>query len=412
MTAAAVRDWEPAYARRAERMKASEIRELLKLLEQPGIISFAGGIPDPALFPTEAAAAAYADAFAREGQAASALQYSVSEGFAPLREWIAQHMFSARGIEAAADNILITAGSQQALDFLGKLLLTPDDTALVTAPTYLGALQAFSAYEPRYDTISPEHSNRTPASYRDAAALAAPGARAKFAYVVPDFANPTGATLSHVARKNLLDLAAELDIAVIEDTAYHALRFEGAELPALQALDIQRCGSLDQSRVAYLGTFSKTVAPGLRLGWICASRALIRRLVLIKQASDLNQSAINQIVMHALVADGRHAALVAQARAHYAEKRDAMLAALDAHMPDGVSWTRPDGGFFIWLTLPPKISGADLLKRAIDEAGVAFVPGQAFFHDGSGENTIRLSYSLPAPDDIETGICRLASLLG
>ena len=166
---------------------------------------------------------------------------------------------------------------------------------------------------------------------------------------------------------------------MIEDTAYHALRVEGAELPALQALDVARCGALDASRVIYLGTFSKTVAPGLRLGWICASRALIRRLVLIKQASDLNQSAINQIVMHALVADVGHAARIARARAHYADKRDAMLAALSAHMPRSVSWTRPDGGFFIWLTLPENISGAALLKRATAEAGVAFVPGQRSF---------------------------------
>jgi DNA-binding transcriptional MocR family regulator len=353
MTAVMVRDWEPAYARRAESMKASEIRELLKLLEQPGIISFAGGIPDPALFPAQAAASAYAEALVNsERGAATAMQYSVSEGYAPLREWIADHMAS-RGVRATAENIIITAGSQQALDFLGKLLLTPCDTALVTTPTYLGALQAFSAYEPRYDTIRPGQTNRTPHSYSEAAEQAAPGARAKFAYVVP----------------------------------------------------------IDRSRVIYLGTFSKTVAPGLRIGWICGSRALVRRLVLIKQASDLNVSVINQIVMHRLIANGRHEGLIARARAHYRPKRDAMLAALEACMPANVSWTRPEGGFFIWLKLPEGVSGAALLKRAIDEAKVAFVPGAAFFHDGSAENTIRLSYSLPDVSDIATGVRRIASLL-
>ena len=410
MTAVMVRDWEPAYARRAESMKASEIRELLKLLEQPGIISFAGGIPDPALFPAKAAASAYAEALASERDAATAMQYSVSEGYTPLREWIAQHM-ALRGVHAAPENIIVTAGSQQALDFLGKLLLTPGDTALVTAPTYLGALQAFSAYEPRYDTIRPDQTNRTPASYSDAAEKAAPGARAKFAYVVPDFANPTGETLSLAARAALLELAESLDIPVIEDTAYHALRYEGTDVPSLQAIDVIHRGSIDASRVVYLGTFSKTVAPGLRIGWICGSRALVRRLVLIKQASDLNVSVINQIVMHRLIANGRHGELIVQARAYYRPKRDAMLAALKTHMPANVSWTRPEGGFFIWVKLPDGVSGASLLKRAIDEAKVAFVPGAAFFHDGSAENTIRLSYSLPDVSDIATGVRRLASLL-
>ena len=409
MTAAA-KEWEPAYARRAERMKASEIRELLKLLEQPDVISFAGGIPDPALFPAHAAATAYAEALAGAGSAATALQYSVSEGYGPLREWIADDMAS-RGVQASPENIVITAGSQQALDFLGKILLTPGDTALVGKPTYLGALQAFSAYEPRYDTIRPDQTNRTPASYREAAEQAATGARVKFAYVVPDFANPTGETLPHAARTALLDLAETLDIPVIEDTAYHALRFEGADIPALQAIDVTRCGALDQSRVTYIGTFSKTVAPGLRVGWICASRALIRRLVLIKQASDLNVSVINQMVVHRIVADDRHAELIARARAHYRPKRDAMLAALKAHMPPDVSWTKPEGGFFIWVKLPPEVSGASLLKRAIEEARVAFVPGVAFSHDGSGDNTVRLSYSLPDAPEIATGVRRLASLL-
>lgn len=404
------RDWEPAYARRAERMNASEIRELLKILEQPDIISFAGGIPDPALFPARAAAAAYAEALAGEGTAATALQYSVSEGYEPLREWIADDMAS-RGVRASPENIIITTGSQQALDFLGKLLLTPGDTALVGRPTYLGALQAFSAYEPRYDTIRPDQTNRTPDSYREAARQGTTGARVKFAYVVPDFANPTGETLPHAARTALLDLAGSLDIPVIEDTAYHPLRFEGVDIPTLQAIDVTRCGSLDKSRVIYIGTFSKTVAPGLRIGWICASRALIRRLVLIKQASDLNVSVINQMVVHRLVADDRHAELIARARAHYRPKRDAMLAALQAHMPSGVNWTRPEGGFFVWLKLPTGVSGASLLKRAIEEAKVAFVPGVAFFHDGSGDNTIRLSYSLPHASEIAAGVRRLASLL-
>jgi DNA-binding transcriptional MocR family regulator len=409
MTSNAKSSFEPAYARRVERMRASEIRELLKLLEQPGIISFAGGIPDPKLFPTEAAAEAYAAALASPAQAARALQYSVSEGYRPLTEWIAAAM-TRHGVAASAENIVMTAGSQQALDFLGKLLLSPGDTALVMAPTYLGALQAFSAYEPRYDAIRPEDGNRTPRSYAESAAAAAPGARVKFAYAVPDFANPTGETLSLAARQRLLQLARDLDAPVLEDSAYRELRFEGAALPSLQALDVAHAGSLEASRVIYLGTFSKTVAPGLRVGWICASRAMIRRLVLIKQASDLNLSVINQMVMYDL-AQTRHESLIAAARDHYRAKRDAMLAALDAHMPDGVRWTKPEGGLFVWVTLREGEDGAALLKRAVAEAKVAFVPGGAFFADGNGANTIRLSYSLPETAEIAEGVRRLASLL-
>jgi DNA-binding transcriptional MocR family regulator len=387
-------------------MKASEIRELLKLLDQPDVISFAGGIPDPKLFPAAEAAKAYAAALASPASASAALQYSVSEGYAPLTRWIAAHM-TRLGVPAAQENIVVTSGSQQGLDFAGKLLLSPNDTALVTAPTYLGALQAFSAYEPRYDTLRPEHGNRTPQSYREAASAA--GGQVKFAYVVPDFANPTGETLTLDARRALLSLADELDIPILEDTAYHALRFEGAALPAIQALDVARVGSLDASRVVYLGTFSKTIAPGLRIGWICASRALIRRFVLVKQASDLNVSVINQMVMHRL-AETQHGALIEAAIKSYRAKRDAMLAALEAHMPKSVRWTKPEGGLFIWATLPESMSGAELLERAVREVKVAFVPGGAFFHDGSGANTIRLSFSLPEPAAITEGVRRLSSL--
>jgi DNA-binding transcriptional MocR family regulator len=231
----------------------------------------------------------------------------------------------------------------------------------------------------------------------------------KFAYVVPDFANPTGETLTLEARRALLALADELDIPILEDTAYHALRFEGATVPSIQALDVARVGSLDASRVVYLGTFSKTIAPGLRVGWVCASRALIRRFVLVMQASNLNVSVINQMVMGRL-AETRHEALIEAAIKSYRAKRDAMLAALAAYMPKSVRWTKPQGGLFVWATLPENVSGAELLERAVRDVKVAFVPGGAFFHDGSGANTIRLSYSLPEPAAITEGVRRLASL--
>lgn len=400
-------EWEPRYATRAERMRASEIRELLKVLDLPGIVSFAGGIPDPALFPNAEVQAAYASVLSDPALARAALQYSVSEGYLPLRQWIVSHMASL-GVPCTTDNIVITCGSQQGLEFLGRLLISPSDTALVTAPTYLGALQAFAAYEPRYDELRPEQGNRTPGSYRDAAKAA--GGEVKFAYLVPDFANPTGETLSLQARNGMLDLIGELDIPLIEDSAYAQLRFAGTDLPCLLALDCQRSGGIDQTRTIYCGTFSKTLAPGLRVGFIVAGRPLIRRLVLVKQASDLNSATINQMVMHRL-AERCFAAQVEKSRAHYRGRCGAMLKALAAHMPEGVKWTKPEGGLFTWLTLPEGMDGAALLQRSIAEAKVAFVPGGAFYFDGRGRNTMRLSFSLPDEDTIAAGIARLAKLM-
>jgi DNA-binding transcriptional MocR family regulator len=388
-------------------MKASEIRELLKLLEQPGIISLAGGIPDPKLFPIAEAQAAYAEVLGNPTLGPQALQYSVSEGYLPLRQWIVSHMMT-RGVPCIADNIVITSGSQQGLEFLGRLLLSPKDTALVEAPTYLGALQAFSTFEPHYDELRPESGNRTPEAY--AASATAAGGRVKFAYVVPDFANPTGLTLSLVARENLLTLARELEVPVLEDSAYAALRYEGTPIPSLQSLDIRRMGSIDASRVVYCGTFSKTVTPGLRLGWLCASREIIRRLVLVKQATDLNSPLLNQMVMRRLVEEV-YDRQVEKTIARYRGRRDAMLRALETYMPTGVTWTQPEGGLFIWVTLPDGTDGAALLERAVAEAKVAFVPGAAFFAGQQGRNTIRLSFSLPDEEAITTAIQRLSNLL-
>jgi DNA-binding transcriptional MocR family regulator len=389
-------------------MAASEIRELLKLVERPGIVSFAGGIPDPALLPLAEAEAAYAAVMDDAAAAAAGLQYSVSEGYLPLRRWIVGHMASL-GVPCEPDNVLVTCGSQQGLEFLGRLLLSPGDTALVTAPTYLGALQAFSGAEPRFDELLlPEQGNRTPAAYAGSARAA--GGAVKLAYVVPSFANPSGETLSRAERERLLDLAGELDIPVIEDAAYAALGFDGDPPPPILALEVGRRGSIEAARAIYCGTFSKVLAPGLRVGWIVAPKAIVRRLVLIKQASDLNSPTINQMVMHRL-AEASFEAQVQRARAHYRQRRDWLLAALERHMPPGVSWTRPGGGLFAWVTLAPGIDAASLLQRALAEANVAFVPGGAFFFDGRSRNTLRLSYSLPGEAEIERGIAALGRLL-
>jgi DNA-binding transcriptional MocR family regulator len=399
-------DWEKIFATRSSRMRASEIRELLKLLDRPDIISFAGGIPDPALFPDEDFKAAYADIFG--GPAVSAaLQYSVSEGYLPLRQWLAGRM-AAIGIPCEAENILITSGSQQALDYLGKLFLSPNDTALVTWPTYLGALQAFNAYEPTYDQLSTS-GNRTPQAYRDAATEA--GGRVKFAYMSAEFANPTGETLDLAAREKALALAEELDIALIEDAAYQSLRYDGEAVPPILSLEIARKGSINEARTIYCGSFSKTLAPGLRVGWVCASNTVIRKLVLMKQAADLHSSTINQMaICH--VAERGFDKQVAKLKAVYSKRRDAMLAALAKYMPADVSWTVPEGGMFVWLTLPAGMDGAELLAKSLATAKVAFVPGKAFFADGSGANTCRVSFSCADEAMIEEGISRLGGLIG
>ncbi len=394
------------FATRANRMKASEIRELLKLLDQPDIISFAGGIPDPDLFPKTAFQDAFAEAL-NGPMAAQGLQYSTSEGHKPLRVWIAAQM-QAIGIPATPDNILITSGSQQALDYLGKLFLSPGDTALVGWPTYLGALGAFNAYEPRYDKLDPL-SNRSGADYTAAAKEA--GGAAKFAYLSVDFANPTGATVSLAARERGIDLAEEMDIAVIEDAAYQSLRFDGDAIPPILALEAERKnGDLEACRTIYCGSFSKTLSPGLRVGWVCAAMPVISQLVLMKQAADLHSATLNQIAV-ASVAEQHFDSHIDTIRSAYRARRDAMLEALHAHMPEGVSWTKPEGGMFIWVTLPDTLDGADLLKQSLESERVAFVPGHAFFADGSGRNTLRLSYSTSTEGKIAEGIERLGQLI-
>ncbi len=394
---------EELYATRASRMKASEIRELLKLLGKPGIISFAGGIPDPDLFPAEAFSKAFQSALAG-GQQAQALQYSASEGYEPLREWIADHMGSI-GVTCAPENVLITSGSQQALDYLGKLFLSPGDTALVGWPTYLGAINAFSAYEPRFDRLS-INGNRGAAEYRAAAGDGA----VKFAYLSPDFANPTGETVDLRGRETLLDLADELDCMVIEDGAYQTLRYEGDPVPPILALELARKGSLEECRTIYCGSFSKTLSPGLRVGWVVAAKPTIAQLVLLKQAADLHSSTINQMAIHH-VAEGHFATHIPKLRKAYRARRDAMLNALTWYMPDGVEWTRPEGGMFVWVTLPKGMDGAQLLEISLETVNVAFVPGQAFFPDGSGANTIRLSFSNSDETTITEGIRRLGDVL-
>lgn len=405
-------DWNTAFAPRALKLTASEIRELLKLINQPDIISFAGGIPDPALFPHAILAETFHEILSNPETRNAALQYSVSEGYQPLREWLAQTYLPKIGIATHADNILITNGSQQGLEFLAKLFIGTGDRIIVTNPSYLGALQAFSLYEPTFVTVPVQEDGV------DLAGLEAEMAKgAKFFYLTPDFGNPCGATVSLAQRRAMLDLAYRYGIAIIEDSAYDQLRYDGEPVPPLLALDSDRLNqprplseATAQGQVIYTGTFSKSIVPALRIGWIVAPQPVLQKLVLMKQASDLHTPTLNQMAMykvaHRIIFD--HAASI---RSVYRERRDAMLTALTEFMPDGVTWTRPEGGMFVWVTLPEGLDAADLLAKSISTIRVAFVPGAAFYPDRSGKNTIRLSFSVPPPETVREGIRRLGGLI-
>jgi DNA-binding transcriptional MocR family regulator len=375
----------------AQRAQASEIRELLKLLDNQKIISFAGGIPEPSLFPVEEIKDAFQSVLGSPSSAAQALQYSISEGRLDLREWICEHM-AAREVACSPANILIVNGSQQALDLIGRLLLDPGDPVLATRPTYLGAIQAFSSHSPLWRTLVPGQAGEASGG-------------SKMAYVVPDFGNPDGQTWTREQRIDLLQAAERDSLFVVEDGAYAELGFNAPPPPPLLAEDVRWRGGIDRSHTLYCGTFSKTISPAFRVGWICAAERLIQKLVLLKQSSDLHTSTLNQAVLLRVLPAYRR--VVAAARATYQARGQAMMAALDAHMPHSVEWTRPTGGLFTWLTLPEGCNGKDLLAAALLN-GAAFVPGAPFFAVEPKRNTLRLSYSLSPPEAIDEGIRRIA----
>ncbi|GEN07905.1 2-aminoadipate transaminase [Myxococcus fulvus] len=383
-------------AQRMSRIKTSAVREILKVAERPDILSFAGGLPAPELFPVQAIAQAHAQVLADEGPAA--LQYSTTEGFGPLREWISGHL-GKKGRVCEANQVLITNGSQQGIDLVAKVLLDPGDLVIVENPSYLAALQTFGGYEAKFATVESDDQGMRMDDLERVLATCKP----KLLYIVANFQNPKGTTLALERRKKLVELAQQHRFLILEDDPYGELRFRGEHLPSLAAFD-------DQGVVVSLGTFSKTLAPGLRIGWVAGPRDFVRSLTIAKQSTDLHTATLAQRAVARLLKDFDYYAHLDALTPVYGQRANAMLDALKAYMPQGTSWTHPEGGMFLWARLPPGLSGDTLLPRAIDQK-VAFVPGSPFFASDPRSEFIRLNYSNRPPELITEGMQRLGGVI-
>src|SRR5512147_856457 len=397
--------WEYRYAHRQKNMGSSVIRELLKYAEQPGIIPFAGGLPAPEVFPLKEFQEA-CNVVLRE-QGAQALQYSTTEGYRPLREMIARHT-SRYSVPITPENIMITSGSQQGLDFIGRLFINRGDHILVESPTYLGALQAWNAYGAQYIAVPADEDGMIVDELESALRIGP-----KFIYILPNFQNPSGSTLSLERRRKLVELADKYGVPIVEDDPYGQLRYEGDHIPSVMSLDSEYRGPNGghyTGNVIYLSTFSKLLAPGLRLAWVIAPPEVIRKLVMTKQAADLHTSSFNQYVAYEVGKGGFLDEHVKVIRATYKERRDVMIEMMEEMFPAGVTWREPQGGMFLWGILPEGMDAADVLKHAIEKK-VAFVPGEAFHPCGGGKNTMRINFSYSSPDTIREGITRMGTTL-
>lgn len=394
--------WLKTFATRIHELKPSAIRAMARHVGQPGVISFASGSPNADFFPLEEMAAATNAILSDPKLAKQALQYGPSEGYPPLREFIAEHLTQPGG-KISASEVIVTSGSQQALEFIGKSFIDDGDRIVVTSPTYSGALQAFGLFRPQYATVplGPDG--------LDLEQLEAEFKRgAKFFYVMPDHGNPTGTTIPAAQRPAIVALSREHGIPVIEDQAYDMLQLSGERLPTLVSCD--RTDASAAPCVIYLGTFSKSLTPGLRVGWIVAPEEVVAKLTSIKQASDLNSGMLNQMIVNAVARRvlTTHARILQDG---YRTRRDLMLDALRRYMPKTLRWTEPQGGMFVWLTLPSFIDADELQKIAFDRARIIFVPGASFHPDNGGRNTLRLSYSIATHAEIDDGIKRLAAVI-
>lgn len=385
------------YAKRMEKIKASEIRELLKLTQKPEIISFAGGLPAPELFPVEKMKKISNMVLSENG--AKALQYGPTEGFEPLREQIVKRM-KALDIDAKSDDILVTNGSQQGLDFTARIFFNEGDVVLCESPSYLGAINAFKAYGPEFIEVPTDAEGM---KMDELEKILENNDNVKVIYVIPDFQNPTGRTWAVDRRKKLVELANKHNVAIVEDNPYGELRFEGEMPPSIKSLDTE-------GRVIFLGTFSKTMCPGLRLGWVCADEEVLNKYILVKQGADLQASTISQMEMAKFLEEYSIEEHIDTIKEVYGRRRDLMLKTMESEFPEGVTFTRPEGGLFTWVEMPEHINARELAVKALAK-NVAFVPGGSFFPNGGNENTLRLNYSNMDEERIVIGITRLAEAI-
>ena len=379
-------------------LRASDIREILKVTQQPEVISFAGGLPASELLPAAEMAELARDVLADDG--VRALQYGPTEGMQVLRELIANRLQSLWALRRSTDEVLIVSGSQQALDLSGKVFLDKGDIVLCESPTYLGAISAFRAYRPRFVEVPTDDDGMVPGELESRLSSLD---RVKLIYVVPDFQNPSGRRWSLERRRDLAELAARFGVPVIEDAPYAELCYDGSPLPPVASFD-------EAGLVILLGTFSKILSPGLRLGWVVADSEILQRYVLVKQGVDLHTSSLTQLLAAHFMLENDLEAHITRLCDVYRGRRDAMLAALDEHFPKDVSFTRPAGGLFLWVELPEGMNARRLLERALEER-VAFVPGESFFPGGGNENTLRLNFSAMPEERITEGIRRLDRVL-
>lgn len=389
-------------SRRTGRMKASEIRELLKYASVPGVISFGGGLPNPDTFPVDGLVKISEKVLRERGK--SALQYGTTEGADVLREAIAKRMGERRGMKIDKSNVTIMSGSQQALDLLAKLFLEPGKTAIVEAPTYLAALSAFRPYEGEIVGVKMDDEGMdTQLLERTMKKLRGEGKTVPFIYTVPTFQNPSGVTMSLERRKHLLEIAEDFDVFVVEDDPYGELRYAGKDIPTLKALD-------REGRVIYFGTISKILAPGLRTGWVIADKEVIWRFVIAKQATDLCTNTLAQHIIAEAFDSGLVERHIPEIRKLYSHKRDLMLDMLEDKMPEGVRWTKPEGGMFLWVWVPEKVNTMKMFPRAI-ENGIAYVVGEAFYPDRGVTNAMRLNFTYSSDEEIKEGTDRLAKTI-
>jgi 2-aminoadipate transaminase len=391
------------FADRALGMKASDIRELLELTQRAEIISLAGGLPNPSAFPVDEIGEICRDLLVNDSH--NALQYSATEGIRPLRQSLVDYMKKHYSVSGDVDNIIVTTGSQQALALISMVLLDPGDVIVTTAPSYVGGITAFKAFQGALDTVDQDDKGLVIESLSEKlAALKEQGKKPKMIYVVPTFQNPAGVTMPEKRREEMLELAIEYDTLILEDDPYSRLRFEGEHVKPVKYFDYD-------GRVIFLGTMSKLLSPGLRVAWIHAPKNLARKFAIAKQSADLCSTTFSQYIAYEFFNRGYLDPHIEKIKTMYKRKKDIMMKAMEEHFPEGVTWTKPEGGMFTWVTLPEHLDSKLILMRALKEDNVAFVIGQAFYPDGTGKNHMRLNFSHSSDELIVEGISRLAKTL-